>query len=196
MFDWGGFQVGIEGNLSRTDTNWANTEGDQREAPAEIKAATAGVRAGYDIVTGPVLLGVSGGYDFGGGTATGTFTTGSTVDSVTFQTESFAYLNARIGLPVDRVLPYLVAGVARVSAKQTYNTNISPFEQSFGSDDLIGWQAGIGVELAVTDSIVARLEYRHADFGSINYAGGGLASLDHSLAIAADLLSAGLSYKF
>ena len=196
MFDWTGFQIGVEGTYSHTDAVWANTSINSREAPAEIATASAGVRAGYDIVTGPVLLGVSGGYDFGGGTVTGRFTTGSTVDSVTYETESFAYLNARIGLPTDRVLPYLVGGVARVTAKQTYTTDVSPFTQNFGPDDLIGWQAGVGVELAVTESIVARLEYRHADFGKLDYAGGGLAAADHSLAIAADLLSAGLSYKF
>lgn len=65
---------------------------------------------------------------------------------------------ARIGYAFDHVLVYGAGGVAYADRE---------LRRPRGKDDktAIGWTVGGGVDVAVTDNVVARAEYRYTDYG-------------------------------
>lgn len=72
-------------------------------------------------------------------------------------------LRARVGYAFDRFLPYLAGGVALADVDTTFHNSVSTAKFS---DTYVGYTVGAGVEYAVTDRIIGRIEYRYTDFGS------------------------------
>jgi len=72
-------------------------------------------------------------------------------------------LRARIGVAAtDRVLIYGTAGGAAQSLK---------IQDAAGNDSntMLGWTAGAGVDVKVTENVFGRVEYRYTDFGSQDF---------------------------
>jgi outer membrane immunogenic protein len=79
-----------------------------------------------------------------------------------------ASLRLRAGYAFDRVLVFATGGLGTAQLSSSYTNATSLVEETF--DDLRHtWTLGAGVEYAITDSIVARLEYRHTSFGDTRY---------------------------
>jgi outer membrane immunogenic protein len=141
----------------------------------------AGISLGYgfsgrtetpatDIDTDGFIGGAFGGYNF----QNGMFVFGGEVDlnyaglkGDALGTESRSgidgSLRARLGVAAtDNVLIYGTAGGAAQSLK---------IEDAFGSDrnTLLGWTAGAGVDVKVTENVFGRVEYRYTDFGSTDF---------------------------
>ena len=164
--------------------------------------------------------GVSLGYGFAGSTNTdtGDFDTDGFVGGVfggyNFQTDMFVYglegdigysnftgdngvteaetgfegsLRARLGVAVtDDILLYGTAGGAAQRLE---------ISDPVGSDSqtMLGWTAGAGVDVKLTDQVFGRLEYRYTDFGSEDFnTGSGIQSVDTSN----NRVSVGLGMKF
>lgn len=75
-------------------------------------------------------------------------------------------VRARMGVAMDRWMPYIAGGVAFGSVKNS--ASISDGMESIGvsqSKTLTGWTAGAGVDYAATDNVIVRLEYRYTDYG-------------------------------
>lgn len=152
------------------------------EAPVASWAGPyAGIQLGYgfsgrtetpvgDMDTKGFIGGAFGGYNF----QNGMFVYGAEVDlnyanlkgdmpGFESKTTLDGSLRARIGVAAtDSILIYGTAGGAAQSLK---------LEDRFGSDrnTLIGWTAGAGVDVKVTENIFARAEYRYTDFGSKDF---------------------------
>ena len=110
--------------------------------------------------------------------------------------EWFGSVRARLGYAFDRLLPYATAGYAFGSAKTTY---ASPFpgDSISASDTLSGWTVGAGLEYAITDNILARIEYRYTDYGSSSSAvSNAFAAGTLEQAFTSNDLRIGISYKF
>lgn len=141
----------------------------------------AGIQLGYgfsgrtrtpstDIDTDGFIGGAFGGYNF----QNGMFVFGGEVDlnyanlkGDALGTESRSgmdgSLRARIGVAAtDNILIYGTAGGAAQSLK---------IEDAAGSDrnTLLGWTAGAGVDVKVTENVFGRVEYRYTDFGSADF---------------------------
>ena len=84
-------------------------------------------------------------------------------------------LRARMGVAVtDRVLIYGTAGGA------LQNLRVTDFAGS-DTNTMIGWTAGAGVDVKVTEQVFGRVEYRYTDFGSRTFnTGSGAQSIDSS----------------
>jgi outer membrane immunogenic protein len=96
----------------------------------------------------------------------------------------------RLGLAMDRVMPYITGGLAygEVSAAVTGNPG--------ASETQAGWTLGAGVEFAMTAPWTAKLEYLYVDLG--DFACGtacGTAGPDN-VEFNAHILRAGLNYRF
>jgi outer membrane immunogenic protein len=65
-------------------------------------------------------------------------------------------IRGRIGYAIDRFMIYGTGGLAVGGLK-----NASPSQSS----TKVGWTAGAGVEMALSDKVTGRLEYRHTDLG-------------------------------
>lgn len=90
---------------------------------------------------------------------------------------------ARLGYAFDRFLVYGAAGVA-------YSDREFKRAGSNSSKTAVGWTVGGGVEAAVTDNVVTRVEYRYTDYGSDNFRGGAKSSAtEHRI-------MGGVAYKF
>jgi outer membrane immunogenic protein len=89
-----------------------------------------------------------------------------------------------------KAVVYATAGIALQDIEATVNCTaagacglaLAPFTAS-ASKVLLGWTAGGGVEVALTDSLVARAEYRYADYGSFSAVYGSAANI----AVASDI---------
>ncbi|MGB3899418.1 MAG: outer membrane protein [Mesorhizobium sp.] len=90
---------------------------------------------------------------------------------------------ARVGLAVDRFLPFATVGVAY--AKAYAQETGDPKE----SKTYVGWAAGAGLEYAFTDNLIGRAEYRYHDFGSKDWGGDDVKTKLHTFTV-------GAAYKF
>ncbi|MCO5066195.1 MAG: porin family protein [Rhizobiaceae bacterium] len=166
----------------------------------------AGVQLGYgfsgrvqepgnEISTDGVLGGAFAGYqsDFGNGIVAGVEgdVGYSGVKGDNAGTEAKAgvegSLRARLGYAVSPdILPYITAGGAAQSLKVTEG----------GLSDrntMLGWTAGAGVDVKVTENVFVRGEYRYTDFGSEDFTtGSGTRSVDNH----DNRVSLGVGFKF
>lgn len=176
------------------------------EAPVASWAGPyAGVQLGYgfsgrtetpagDLDTDGFIGGGFAGYNF----QNGMFVYGGEVDlnyanlesdvpGVSSKTSLDGSLRARIGVAAtDNILVYGTAGGAAQSLKVS---------DGFGSDrnTLLGWTAGAGVDVKVTENIFARAEYRYTDFGSKDFNTG---SGEQSISSRDNRVMFGLGVKF
>lgn len=84
-------------------------------------------------------------------------------------------IRARLGYTVTpQILLYGTAGGA--------GRKVSVTEGGIkDSNTALGWTAGVGTDIKITDSVFARAEYRYSDYGSDNYlTGGGARRVDSS----------------
>lgn len=82
-------------------------------------------------------------------------------------------VRARMGVAMDRWMPYIAGGVAFGSVKNS--ASITDGVDTYGvsqSKTLTGWTAGAGVDYAATDNVIVRLEYRYTDYGHKDFSAG------------------------
>jgi outer membrane immunogenic protein len=105
--------------------------------------------------------------------------------------EWFGSARLRAGYAFDRFLPFVTGGVAIGRYSGTENGTLE------NSENMVGWTAGAGLEYAVTDNLIARVEYRYSDYGRKSQPApfsfeGQQARLD----LTTNDVRVGLSYKF
>jgi outer membrane immunogenic protein len=183
-------QNGVNG-LAQGCTVLAQFGGCVTGEPMSNTAFRVSPYAGYNWYAGPqTIVGIEGdlglakksttlhGVVYPTGALFATFSNGS---AFSVETAWDASIRARIGvLPNPTVLAYVTGGAAwlRVSGTSTCLpvvgiTPCQPFPLSFGPTTLtdattrLGWTAGGGIEGKLTKNLIARGEYRYADFGTI-----------------------------
>jgi outer membrane immunogenic protein len=94
----------------------------------------------------------------------------------------------RVGYAIDRVMPYVTGGLAvgDIEANQGGLAGVH--------DTKTGWAAGAGIEAAIMGNWTAKIEYLHADLGSVDCNTG--CSLPTRVGYHADLVRAGLNLRF
>ena len=112
--------------------------------------------AGYNWQVGNIVAGAEGdiGYNWADGSNAGASSDAGMEGS----------LRARLGYVISpNVLLYATAGGAAKSLEVS---------DSFGASDkntMIGWTAGAGADVMMTENVFGRVEYRYTDFGSDTY---------------------------
>ncbi len=96
-----------------------------------------------------------------------------------------ASARAKVGYDAGTFLPYLTAGLAVAGAT---------FDEDGAEDSQmhVGWTAGAGVDVALTESINLTAEYRYSDYGTSDYD----LSKDTTLGLSTSTVTAGVSFKF
>jgi outer membrane immunogenic protein len=136
-YSWTGPYVGLTGGYG-----WGS---------ASTDGWLGGAYAGYNFqTTNNWVIGLEGDFTFAGkeGTVAGT----------TYKNPWNSTVRGRLGYAFDRYLLYGTGGVAFGKLET---------ENPAASDTKTGWTAGAGVEVAFTQNITGRLEYRHTDLGDI-----------------------------
>ena len=166
-YSWSGFYLGGQVGYGR-DTAKRNLQTPAGNVLAEWNDSTGGViggvYSGYNWQLGALVLGVESDFE------------GSNLNKVSGPTLGLysrskiawqASLRSRIGVAVDRTMLYVTGGLADASLEQSiYDAGHSA---AFTTNRL-GYTVGGGLEHAVTDNIVGRIEYRYTGFGAGNNA--------------------------
>lgn len=80
----------------------------------------------------------------------------------------FGSLDAKIGVPFDRLLVYGTAGVAFGGIEMSQNFTFLS-ETHSETNTSVGWTVGAGIDYALTDQIVVGAQYRYYDFGTESF---------------------------
>lgn len=131
----------------------------------------AGGFAGYNYQMGSVVLGGEAdiGYSWADGTNAGQRSESGVEGS----------LRARLGYVVNPdVLVYATAGGAAKSLEVS-----GPAPIGTDKNTLVGWTAGVGADMMVTDNVFGRIEYRYTDFGSDTFNGNKVNDKDHRVVL-------------
>ena len=179
LFNWTGFYFGADGGYGR-----------QRSAGTLTTAAGA-VSTPYDYsVTGPfagsfvggnyqfnrVVVGVESDFQWSNLTgnsqtlaplgATGALPAGPFTVSTT--TRDYGSVRGRLGVAFDRCLVFGTGGWATGNPSTAFaQTGAAPFVMTGGKSN--GWTAGAGVEYAITDTILGRIEYRYTNLEAAGF---------------------------
>jgi outer membrane immunogenic protein len=194
QYDWTGFYVGLEGgygfgNAVHSFSNGAPTDNSRPQG------IIGGGFVGYNFQSGPVLFGVEADAELANLNGSFVNLTGISSQGAS-NLKNQEDLRLRIGLPHDRFLPYLAGGLALGNARFNGGPAGGPICCGYDAS-LTGYTLGAGVEYAISDRIVTRLEYRYTDFGTSS---GGLGPLFSGVTMPVSLQTSeiqfGLSLKF
>ena len=209
---WAGFYLGAHGGYGWGDNDFSFDQQPGRLDGIASKGWVAGGQAGYNWQYGRVVTGLEADFSVAGikgSSDTFVGTTGTTFLTLSDNVKYLGTSRGRLGwLPLDHVLLYGTAGLAweRVNRTTTF-TDISGVPATFASTsarDQFGWVAGVGAETILWNSNwIARLEYLHYDFGTVESTFSNsssnpafVASSDRGGRHTIDVVRAGVSYKF
>jgi outer membrane immunogenic protein len=152
-YNWSGFYIGINGGYAFGNSTW--TAPGLSSGGFSVDGGQAGGTIGFNYQTGPLVLGLEGDFDWQNvrGAASGTV-----CPSCDTASNWIGTFRGRVGYAFDRVLVYGTAGGAVTDIK----ASVGAFP--WGSSTELGWSAGAGVEMALTDNWTAKAEYLFADF--------------------------------
>ncbi len=88
-------------------------------------------------------------------------------DSYETQANWEASVRGRLGYAFQNWLVYATGGVAWMNIKEIYNSPFFGVSETF-ENTRTGWTAGGGIEYAFAPNWVGRIEYRFADFGTLD----------------------------
>ena len=179
LFNWTGFYFGADGGYG-----WQKSAG-------TLATVAGAVSTPYDYsVTGPfagsfvggnyqfnrVVVGVESDFQWSNLTgngqtlaplgATGALPAGPFTVSTT--TRDYGSVRGRLGVAFDRCLVFGTGGWATGNPSTAFaQTGAAPFVMTGGKSN--GWTAGAGVEYAITDTILGRIEYRYTNLEAAGF---------------------------
>jgi outer membrane immunogenic protein len=173
-FTWTGLYLG-----GLVGYGWGNADTDNGDFDAD--GFLGGVFTGYNYqLPNNVVVGIEGDVTYHDQSGSG----GAPTTSV--DTDWNGTLRGRLGYAFDRFMPYVTGGLAvgNVEASEGGTSD---------STTAVGWTAGAGVETAITDNIVGRVEYRYTDLGSDNFT---LGTTAPDVDVSSHSVLVGLGFKF
>jgi outer membrane immunogenic protein len=193
MYDWSGLYVGLQAGYAFGDADHSFNNGAPSDS-SDPDGFFGGLHVGYNHQMQSVLFGlemdaeladINGNFD----NTTGIGSSGST------DINAQGSLRLRLGLPMDRALPYLTGGLA--IADVDYGGGPSGGPCCGYSKTPLGFTVGAGFEYAWSDTMTSRIEYRYTDFGKEN---SGLdptfSTVDMPVDLQTHALRVGLSWQF
>jgi outer membrane immunogenic protein len=202
-WNWGGLYAGLNygggaGRASQSDILFDRGQYD-------VSGGLIGGTIGYNLQHGRLVYGVEADLDYSsikGATSGNPAVFGpcglATIINCETKLNWLGTTRARVGVAVDRLLPYVTAGAA--FGKLTSSEGAPPAGLfGSGTSTRFGWTAGAGVEARLDDRWSAKLEYLYVDLGNregfVEQLGGGL-TLSENVSFRTHILRSGLNYKF
>jgi outer membrane immunogenic protein len=181
---WSGAYVGANGSLATGWSRWDFPDGSTGRFP--VTGGFVGATLGYNEQTGSWVYGGEATFHWGSLTGSSTNncgvgcrTTGNWVDT----------FDARAGYIVnDNSFLYLKAGAAVGDIKQSFNNF-----PGGGSETRVGWNVGIGAEIALDKYWSVKAEYLHIDLGNASC---GVPCGSPTVPLREDLFMVGLNRHF
>ncbi|TIR18267.1 MAG: porin family protein [Mesorhizobium sp.] len=200
-FSWTGFYVGAQGGYSFFDSEITFppiSSGALHSSPGP-DTFTLGGQAGYRYqFPNSLVLGVEGDiFSYFGKNDKAAIIGGSpSGDEITLNYGGS--LRGQVGYAWDRFLPYVTGGVALLDYEGGGEAVLGGpvFPGAEFSKTKVGWTVGAGLAYALTDKLVANIDYRHSDFGSTQFATPAAAAGTTRVKLNESAIKVGMSYKF
>lgn len=162
---WTGLYAGVQIGYAFGATDFVLTEpgGFLREAPLDPSGIIGGGHVGYLHQFGGLVVGLEGDVE-GSGLSDDVVVTGAFDLSARVRTTVQGSVRGRLGYAFDRFLPYATGGLALARTQYEAGDRFGPccgFQETN-----VGWTAGAGLEVLLTDAIRAGVEYRYTDLGT------------------------------
>ena len=194
-YNWTGIYVGAQAGYA-----WGNSTYDGAGSPAgppfistslDPKGGFGGAYVGYNYqFNGNYVVGVEADANFADVKGDNTFAVFPGVVA-SGDLKWFGSARLRAGYAFDRFLPFVTGGLAIGHYSGTENGALE------NSENMVGWTAGAGLEYAVTDNLIARVEYRYADYGRKSQSAPfNFPTEQARLDLTTNDVRVGLSYKF
>ena len=164
--------------------NASSTWAGRTVAIGDTDGFIGGGQIGYNYQMGQFVLGLEADLQ------AADLSTGSNAFGDRVKTDYFGTVRARVGVAFDRFLPYITAGWAYGNVKSSFSDlagNIYSNDKSHTG----GYAVGAGLEYAVTNNIIAGVEYMYVDLGEKNVLNTGV-KIGNDFSV----VRARLSYKF
>jgi outer membrane immunogenic protein len=160
-FTWSGFYLGGHGGGGWGNSDWDWEGGSAFDSSSSPSGGFGGIQAGYNVQIRNVVVGLEGTMSWGSLEDTTAYIRGG-ADNTEITWIGDASL--RLGLPINRMLPYFKAGVAwgGFEHKEVY---MDGSYSEAGTDNQVGWLVGGGLEYALNNNLSAKVEYNYIDFG-------------------------------
>ncbi len=170
-FDWTGLYAGVNGGY---------TAGDFRDEEygwygMSANGGSFGGQIGYNLGLGQSNMIVGIEVEIDKDTVSGA----SNNWNIIYYKNNSVSLLGRLGVNAGNFMPYITAG----------NSSASVAGEPWSRWTPSAWTAGLGTEIALTDNLVGRVEYRYSDFG-YDY------SVGYDLHVIDSTLRLGLNYYF
>lgn len=173
-FSWQGFYIGgqIGGAWSDSTIQGTNIFGTQNPKwSPDASGFIGGLYAGYNVDVGnSVVLGIETDFAWADISKSKSTTFDEGIATGRLKEKWLGATRVRAGYAADRWLPYIAAGVAYGKVDGLVRTDVNRYSSS---KTLTGWTAGGGLDYAMTDNILLRLEYRYTDLGDKSFSFGG-----------------------
>ncbi len=167
-YSWAGPYIG--GNIGY---EWGKVDNN----PAKPSGFVGGVQAGYNFQNGPWVFGVEGDIQAAG--ADDTFAPWK------FSNPWFGTVRGRAGYALNNIMFYATAGLAFGELRAQTFFGLSE------SHTTVGWTAGAGAEVGLTQNWSAKIEYLYYDLSTSQFAITGVSN-----GYSASVVRAGVNYRF
>lgn len=175
--NWAGFYAGVNGGYSFGDFRDEVYDGYYGN---KVEGASFGAQIGYNFVSDNTVFGVELEGDLAN--VSGSNPNYESWDQAYYKDKSISVLG-RLGVHLGSYMPYTTAGYSYAALSD--KANDADANQS-------GLTVGFGTEMALDGKLVARIEYRYTDFGTIPETNVGW----YELQVTDTTIRAGLSYHF
>lgn len=197
-FNWTGFYVGADAGYSFGKGNFNVTGAAGAVSSPAPSGFSLGLHAGYryqlqnNIVLGAEVRGFAN-VDSRNQKQLGPFVNFGRMEN---QWGGDARLS--LGYAIGRFLPYVAGGLALADVRgcTTVAGGATCGANASFSDTRLGWTVGGGFAYAITNNLIARVDYAYSDFGRKNYATPGVAGGNTRIKLETHAVRAGISYKF
>jgi outer membrane immunogenic protein len=205
-YNWTGFYFGADGGFA-----WQRSSGNLTTASGAVltpygysgTGPFAGPFVGGNYQFNRFVLGVEGDWQWSNLTgnnqvlaalgATGALPSGPFTVSTT--AKDYGSIRGRVGVAFDRFLLFGTGGWATGNPSTAFAlTGSAPFVTT--GDRSNGWTAGVGLEYAITDTILGRIEYRYTDFHTSGFVNVPANIVDGGTRTPISDFRVGFAYKF
>lgn len=207
--NWPGFYAGVHAGGGWGDTTDRSTRnGDPAQPLGTLRMGTSGflggVQVGYNWQNDALVGGIEADLGYLGLRGSGEYGSARPDNLVRLQTDGgpYATLRGRLGVASDRFLIFATGGLfaADFNSSLTNPTGtITTGETGWN----LGWTAGVGAEMIVTEKLRLKLDYLHFDAGSERLKSGRIGSItaipsfvEHEIEHKGNLVRIGLNYRF
>ena len=161
--------AGIQGTVGQVDD--VNTDLDYWYTGTDVRTSDrgllVGLRAGYDMTSGPLLFGVLAeasigkinSYEEVGTSGDDVFENGTKINKL-------GSVRAKLGVTSGNLAAFVTGGLAFSDADQRYNETDGSDERYSGKGDRSGYVLGLGAAYVLNARTTIGLDYSHYEFGS------------------------------